>query len=131
MVRRLRDTPYDRRVRVAILTVVGLFAISRGWVYLGPAEFLPPAYVSLLDQLIPIHVWAVCWLAAGGLVIAGIFAHPLARWSMSCVVSLSGAWSVSYLAAWAIGGIGEAWAPAALFACIAALVAVFTYLMEP
>lgn len=131
MVRRFENTKYDRRVRASILAVVGLFAISRGWVYLGPSTFLSPEYVGILTAAVSVECWAITWIGAGLFLWAGVWMPRVARWAMSTVASLSGAWALSYVTAWAIYGVDDAWAPAMLFACLAAFSAVFTYLMEP
>lgn len=131
MVRRFTNSTYDRRVRRILLAVVGVTAVTRGWVYVGHDVLIPPDYVSALDPVVPIWAYGVVWLLAGIAVLIGIGCPKIARWAMSTVASMCGMWALSYLSAWAFLGIENAWVTATSFVAMAVMVAVFTYLMEP
>ena len=131
MVRQLGDCAYDRRIRWAVLAIVAVTSIFRGWAYLGPGIDGSSAHLAFLDRVIPLQAWAVVWVIAGVLAIVGMRVHRLARLSMSLSVGMWLVWSLSYMVAWGFLGTDRAWVNAVPIAGFAALLAVVSYLMEP
>lgn len=130
MVRRLGEHRYDRRVRVVILVSMAVICAGRGAAYLTPS-FSGTDYLSMLDPLIPIQVWAGVWVATAAALLWGIRCPHVARWAMSTAAMLWAAWCVSYLAAQVFLDVNRAWVTAMPFGMLAVLTVVFTYLMEP
>lgn len=109
--------PLHPRLRIGALTVFAAGAINRGVAYFTTAD--TGGYTTFVDALIPLHVWAAVWVAAGAFMIVGIWHRIIARWALSFGASLWAVWAVSFWLSWIIGDQSRAWVTAGAMATIA------------
>lgn len=98
--------PTHPRLRVAALVVFAYGALSRGIAYIDAPQ---TGLTTFVDALVPLHVWAVVWTAAGTLMIAGIWHRLIARVALGLGGTLWAVWGLSYMAATIVGDSSRGW----------------------
>lgn len=98
--------PTHPRLRVAALVVFGYGALSRG---LGYIDAPKTGLTTFVDALVPLHVWAAVWIAAGTLIVAGIWHRLIARVALGLGGTLWAVWGLSYMWATLIGDQSRGW----------------------
>lgn len=106
------------RLRVAALASFGCGAIVRGIAYTGTTT--TGGLTTFVDALVPLHVWAVVWVAAGTLMLAGIWHRVIARWALSLGGTLWAVWGLSYVTATLVGDAPRGWVTGSTLLTLAA-----------
>lgn len=101
----------------------GLMAITFGLAFHSPWQIIPPppSGLVLLDNFLPLQVWALGWYIAGVALIIGAFRQNQA-WSMGFYASMLFVWFASYTST-AIyqvvtDGHSSLWYVAAIYGCL-------------
>lgn len=123
----MRGFELHPKLRVAALVISAAGAGIRGCAYIDAPN---TRFTTFIDAWIPLHAWAFVWMAAGALMLAGIWHRIVARWALSLGVALWGAWAVSYTASWIFGDQSRAWVTAGAFALIAGLMWIIASLAD-
>ena len=128
----MRDFATHPRLRAATLVICGTGAIIRGIAYIsGPKT---AAYTTIVDTWVPLRLWAVVWMAAGAVMVAGIWHRDIARLGLAIGVGLWGTWAISYFVSWIVSMFADApgrgWVTGAAFAMIAGLHWIVMFLAE-
>lgn len=106
------------------------------WVLYGAGQLGMPQPdqrgLQPLLALVPLGVWAWCWITAGTIALATAWADTGEDWpgfvALSAIVL---PWTVSYLGAWAIGEYSRGWIAAAVWAVAGTSVLVVAGWPEP
>lgn len=114
-------------IRTVVLLTAGIGAIVRARGYLNPPT---TGMTSFIDGALPLTAWAVLWLVAGIIAIAGIWSHIAARWGLSIVAALWFTWFLSYMVAWIAGDSSRGWLTAGGFFVISIYSWIFVYVLE-
>lgn len=109
--------PNHPRLRVAALALFAAGAGARGFAYVGKPT--TGGLTTFVDALVPLHVWAVVWIAAGTLMIAGIWHRFIARIALNLGGTLWAVWGLSYVAATMVGDSSRGWVTGALMLTLA------------
>lgn len=115
------------KLRVATLTVGSAVVAARGAAYLNAPQ---TGLTTFVDALVPLHVWAIVWIAAAVAIVCGIWSRPLARASMSCGAALWTVWGISYLGATVVGDSSRGWVTGATMLGIAGFMWILALLIE-
>lgn len=105
------------KLRITALSVYAGGAAIRGLAYLGATP--STQFTTFVDSVVPLHVWAIVWIGAGSLLVAGIWHRVIARWALSIGASLWAVWALSYTLSWIVGDQSRAWVTAGAMATIA------------
>lgn len=120
--------PHHPRLRVAALAIVSAGAIARGVAYLNQPN--TGGLTHFIDAIVPLHVWAIVWIAAGATVIAGIWHRVVARYALAFVSMLWAIWGLSYMAAAVFGDASRGWVTGALILNLAGLTIIVAALAD-
>lgn len=93
----MRDFTKHPRLRVGALCVCGIGTMLRGFDYASGRNLISE---TIVDSLVPVHVWAYVWLLAGALVLVGVWHRLLARYALNFAASLWGVWGILYFISW-------------------------------
>ena len=116
------------RIRVAVLTILGVGTVIRGTAYLPGTDVEVLTYV---DGLIPLQLWSIVWIGTGVSILLGIWHRYLARISLNIAASMWLVWSVSYLLSWITYVEGPRyWVTAASMATLAGVIYIVAALMD-
>lgn len=113
----MRGYDLHPKLRIAALLVYAGGAVIRGLAYIGPRP--GTQLTTFVDSVVPLHVWAIVWIGAGALLVAGIWHRAIARWALSIGASLWAVWALSYTLSWLIGDQSRAWVTAGAMATLA------------
>ncbi|GLB62647.1 hypothetical protein NCCP2495_05250 [Dietzia sp. NCCP-2495] len=108
--------PLHPRLRVSALAVFAYGSVSRGLAYIDAPQ---TGLTTFVDALVPLHVWAVVWIAAGTLMIAGIWHRVIARVALNLGGTLWAVWGLSYMVATIVGDSSRGWVTGALMLTLA------------
>ena len=113
----MRGYEFHPKLRVTALSVYAGGVAIRGLAYLNT----PPStqFTTFVDAVVPLQVWALVWMGAGALLLAGIWNRVVARWALSIGASLWAVWALSYTLSWIFGDQSRAWVTAGAMATIA------------
>ena len=119
--------------RGVFLILFGAVYLLIGYSYLG--VHVTPAVrhaLRLALNLAPLTVYAWLWLGSGTvLVLSGLVSPGRKPVGFTVAVVMPVLWAVVYSAAWIAGDIPRGWVQAAIFAALAAAVAVVAGMPEP
>ena len=82
----MQDMQRHPRLRVATLTAGSAVVAARGAAYINAPQ---TGLTTFVDALVPLHVWAVVWVAVAAAILCGIWSRPLARVAMSCMLGVA------------------------------------------
>lgn len=120
--------PLHPRLRIATLAIVSGGAIARGVAYVNQPS--TGGLTHFIDALVPLHVWAFVWIAAGATVLAGIGQRIIARYALAFVATLWGIWGLSYMSATLFGDASRGWVTGALILNVAGLTIIVAALAD-
>lgn len=120
--------PLHPRLRVAALAIVSAGAIARGVAYINHPS--TGGLTHFIDALVPLHVWAIVWIAAGATVLAGVWQRVLARYALAFVSMLWTTWGLSYMSAAVFGDASRGWVTGALILNLAGLTIIIAALAD-
>ena len=116
------------RLRVVVLTILGVGTTIRGMAYLPSPDVEVLTYV---DGLIPLQLWSIVWIGTGVSILLGIWHRYLARIGLNVAASMWLVWSVSYLLSWITFSEGPRyWITAASMATLAGVIYIVAALMD-
>lgn len=122
--RRFSSTP---RARSIVLALAGVGALVRGLGYLSPPS---TGLTTFIEGALPLYVWALVWIAAGSVAVAGIWSRGVARWGLSIIAALWFTWFVAYMWAWIGGDSSRGWLTAGSFGVLAGYSWALAYLID-
>jgi len=121
--------------RGAFLILFGAVYALIGYSYLTLSPVSEAAVrrsLHLALNVAPLPAWGWAWLAAGAVAVAcGAFCPGRKAGGFATAVVLPALWAVVNLAAWVAGDIPRGWVSAAIYAALAAAVAVIAGMPEP
>ena len=120
--------PLHPRLRVATLGIVSAGAIARGAAYIDQPS--TGGLTHFIDALVPLHLWAIVWIAAGVMVLAGVWQRVLARYALAFVSMLWLIWGLSYMSATVFGDSSRGWVTGALILNVAGLTIIVAALAD-
>lgn len=109
--------PLHPRLRIATLGTFAFGSVARGFAYIGQPT--TGGLTTFVDALVPLHVWAVVWVAAGTLMVAGIWHRVIARIALNLGGTLWAVWGLSYVAATVVGESSRGWVTGTLMVTLA------------
>lgn len=117
--------------RGTILTCYGIV-----WLLYGYGQLISPQVdqrgLAMLLRLMPLDVWAWCWIAAGVIAVVCAWAPPgRDAAAFLALVLIVVPWTATYLVAWLSGDSPRAWVAAAVWAVITVPVLVVAGWPEP
>ena len=115
------------RLRVATLTVGSAVVAARGAAYINAPQ---TGLTTFVDALVPLHVWAVVWVAVAAAILCGIWSRHLARVAMSFGAALWFVWGGSYMWATITGDSARGWVTGATMLGVAGLMWILARLIE-
>ena len=124
----MQDLQRHPKLRVATLTVGSAVVAARGAAYLGAPT--TGGLTTFVDSLVPLHVWALVWIAAGAAIFCGIWSRALARVAMSCGAALWFVWGLSYVWATVVGDSSRGWVTGATMLGVAGFMWILANLVE-
>lgn len=110
--------PLHPRLRIAALSVFAFGAINRGLAYVDAPN---TRFTTFVDAVVPLRVWAIVWIVAGLLMLAGIWHRVIARWALSLGGSLWAAWGLSFYLSWMLGHQDRGWVTGSAFLTLAGI----------
>ena len=120
--------PLHPRLRIAALAIVAAGAIARGVAYVNQPS--TGGLTHFIDALVPLHLWAVVWIAAGVMVLAGVWQRVLARYALAFTAMLWTIWGLSYMTATVLGDASRGWVTGALILNVAGLTIIVAALAD-
>lgn len=123
----MRDMQRHPQLRVTTLTVGSAVVAARGVAYLGAPQ---TGLTTFVDSLVPLHVWAVVWIAAAVAILCGAWSRPLARVAMSFGAALWAVWGISYIWATVVGDSSRGWVTGATMLGVAGFMWILALLVE-
>ncbi|WP_404851079.1 hypothetical protein [Dietzia kunjamensis] len=120
--------PLHPRLRIAALAIVSAGAIARGVAYVDQPS--TGGLTHFIDALVPLHVWAFVWIAAGTTVLVGMWDRIIARYALAFVSMLWGIWGLSYMTATLFGDASRGWVTGALILNVAGLTIIVAALAD-
>ena len=124
----MRDMQRHPQLRVATLTVGSAVVASRGAAYLGAPT--TGGLTTFVDSTVPLHVWALVWIAVSVAILCGVWSRPLARVALSCGAALWTVWGISYMWATVVGDSSRGWVTGALMLGVAGFMWILARLIE-
>ena len=109
--------PLHPKLRVAALVTFSSGATARGVAYTGTTT--TGGLTTFVDAVVPLHVWAAVWIAAGALMVAGIWHRVIARIALNLGGTLWAVWGLSYMAATIVGDSSRGWVTGSLILTLA------------
>ena len=123
----MRDMQRHPQFRVATLTVGSAVVAARGAAYLDAPQ---TGLTTFVDALVPLHVWAIVWIAAAVAILCGIWSRPLERGAMSFGAALWSVWGISYMWATVVGDSSRGWVTGATMLGVAGFMWILALLVE-
>lgn len=123
----MHDMQRHPKLRVAALTVGSTVVAARGAAYLDAPQ---TGLTTFVDALVPLHVWAIVWIAAGVAILCGIWSRPLARVAMSFGAALWSVWGISYMWATVVGDSSRGWVTGSTMLGVAGFMWILARLIE-
>lgn len=120
--------PHHPKLRITALVIVAAGAIVRGVAYFGRPT--TGGLTHFIDAIVPLHVWAVVWIAAGITVLVGIWHRVIARYALAFVSMLWAIWGLSYMTATIFGDASRGWVTGALILNLAGLTIIVAALAD-
>lgn len=120
--------PLHPRLRIAALAIVASGAVARGAAYVDQPT--TGGLTTFVDALVPLHLWAIVWIAAGAMVLAGIWHRVVARYALAFTAMLWGIWGLSYMSATVFGDSSRGWVTGALILNVAGLTIIVAALAD-
>lgn len=120
--------PLHPKLRVAALAIVSGGAIARGVAYVDQPS--TGGLTHFIDALVPLHLWAIVWIAAGAMVLAGVWHRVVARYALAFTAMLWGIWGLSYMSATVFGDASRGWVTGALILNVAGLTIIVAALAD-
>lgn len=120
--------PLHPRLRIAALAIVAAGAAARGCAYIDQPS--TGGLTHFIDALVPLHLWAIVWIAAGVMVLAGVWQRVLARYALAFTAMLWGIWGLSYMSATVFGDSSRGWVTGALILNVAGLTIIVAALAD-
>ncbi|WP_440221158.1 hypothetical protein [Dietzia sp. MNB45] len=102
--------------------------MARGFAYIDQPS--TGGLTHFIDALVPLHLWAIVWIAAGATVLAGVWQRVLARYALAFVSMLWLIWGLSYMSATALGDASRGWVTGALILNLAGLTIIVAALAD-
>lgn len=124
----MQDMQRHPKLRVATLVVGSAVVASRGLAYLNQPT--TGGLTTFVDALVPLHVWALVWLAVAVAIVCGIWSRTLARVSMSCGAALWAVWGISFMWATVTGASARGWVTGATLLGVAGFMWILARLIE-
>ena len=120
--------PLHPRLRIAALSIVAAGAAARGVAYVNQPS--TGGLTHFIDALVPLHLWAFVWIAAGATVLAGVWHRVVARYALAFTAMLWGIWGLSYMSATVFGDSSRGWVTGALILNVAGLTIIIAALAD-
>lgn len=120
--------PLHPKLRIAALAIVSAGAIARGVAYVDQPS--TGGLTHFIDALVPLHVWAFVWIAAGVTVSVGVWHRVIARYALAFTAMLWGIWGLSYMSATLFGDSSRGWVTGALILNVAGLTIIVAALAD-
>ena len=120
--------PLHPRLRIAALSIVAAGAAARGCAYINQPT--TGGLTHFIDALVPLHLWAFVWIAAGATVLAGVWHRVVARYALAFTAMLWGIWGLSYMSATVFGDSSRGWVTGALILNVAGLTIIIAALAD-
>ena len=120
--------PLHPRLRIAALAIVAAGAAARGVAYVNQPS--TGGLTHFIDALVPLHLWAFVWIAAGATVLAGVWHRVVARYALAFTAMLWGIWGLSYMSATVFGDSSRGWVTGALILNVAGLTIIIAALAD-
>ncbi|MDX2357454.1 hypothetical protein [Dietzia sp. PP-33] len=120
--------PHHPKLRIAALVIVAGGAVARGVAYLNQPS--TGGLTHFIDALVPLHVWAIVWIAAGVTVLAGIWHRVVGRYALAFVSMMWAIWGLSYMTATVFGDASRGWVTGALILNLAGLTIIVAALAD-
>lgn len=121
--------------RGAFLILFGAVYALIGYSYLTLSPVSETAVrhaLRLALNVAPLPVWGWAWITAGAVaMLCGACCTGRKAVGFAAAVVLPALWAVVYVAAWLVGDIARGWVSAAIYAALAAAVAVIAGMPEP
>lgn len=130
MVQELDDKRHPKLRRFVTISAA-VVCFLRGLAYVTPGSSGRAQYVSFVDTLVPMPVWAGAWMAASVAILLGYKFPRFARWGLSTFGVMMLVWCASYLFAFFFLGVNRSWTTAALLYFCGVSALSFMFLMEP
>lgn len=119
------------RLRKLVIATSALVCCVRGLGYTGRSPSSASSqYVSFLDTVVPLPVWAAVWIITSVVILLGLRWPSFARWGMSTFGILLLSWCSSYMFAWVFLDSSRAWMTASLLLLGGVNTIVLMFLME-
>jgi hypothetical protein len=123
----LRQLTTVYRVRMGMLAFFSAICLTRGVAYIQYQDL--PAGLDVVDRVVPIWVYALCWLLAA---VAGFYMTLRQRRGVKLIaaqVALFTIWGWGYGLAWVLSNFGSAdWIAASFYLCCAGVVSLLGFL---
>ena len=119
--------------RGVFLALFGIVYLLLGYSYIG-VHITPQVRHALRIalQVAPLPVYAWGWVTTGAIsVLCGLFCPGRKAVGFAAAILMPAIWSLVYTDAWLEGGIPRAWVSVAVFAALAAAVAVVAGMPDP
>ncbi|KAA0916474.1 hypothetical protein [Dietzia sp. ANT_WB102] len=120
--------PLHPKLRIAALTIVSTGAIARGAAYIERPN--TGGLTHFIDTIVPLHVWAIVWIAAGITVFAGVWHRIVARYALAFVSMMWAIWGISYVTSTLFGDAHRGWVTGALMLNVAGLTIIIAALAD-
>ena len=104
-----------------LLVAVALWCVATGVAYM-PQVGATPSVLGLVYAVIPPHAWAVLWITAGVLMLAGLRWYRARQIGTSLAMGLTLLLACAYSSAWLTGDMARGWVSAKNYILIAAVV---------
>lgn len=120
--------PLHPRLRIAALAIVSAGAIARGVAYVNQPT--TGGLTTFVDAIVPLHVWAIVWIAAGTTALAGVWHRIIARYALAFTAMLWGIWGLSYVWATLVGDAARGWVTGSLILTLSGLIIIIAALAD-
>ncbi|GAA1720530.1 hypothetical protein [Dietzia cercidiphylli] len=120
--------PHHPKLRIAALVIAAAGAVARGMAYLDQPD--TGRLTHFVDAVVPLHVWAIVWIAAGACLVAGVWHRIVARYALSFTAMLWGVWGLSYMWATIAGDASRGWVTGSLMLTLAGTMIIIAALAD-
>lgn len=111
---------------IILVAAVGLGGILRGAAYIDPPS---TGLTNIVDQIVPLSVWAAVWLGTGLVTLVSAFFPRLRNTTMSFSAGLWLVWGLSYMHSTVFGDSSRGWVTGSTFLLVAGLIYGVAYLL--
>lgn len=120
--------PLHPRLRISALVIVAAGAVARGVAYIDQPD--TGRLTHFVDGIVPLHVWAFVWIAAGACLVAGVWHRVVARYALAFTAMLWGIWGLSYVWATVTGDAPRGWVTGSLMLTLAGTMIIIAALAD-